>query len=213
MGLYRTYAYVPEDQEFNYENWCAAVSAGRTFLSGGPLLELSVDGHRIGDTVRMSGAGTVEVHASAESILPIHSLQIVMNGRVVASTENPSGGRRLELRETVRIDANSWLAVRCGGPNYIDSTPHYDVWNRGVFAHTSPIYLAVGGDWEMYDQNAAQYMLTLIEGGMTYIRQTSHQHAPDSVSHHHGEEDHMAYLLRPFREAHEAVLARMHLQR
>ncbi|MCH8870115.1 MAG: CehA/McbA family metallohydrolase, partial [Chloroflexi bacterium] len=213
VGLYRTYAYVPEDQEFNYENWCAAVSAGRTFLSGGPLLELSVDGHQIGDTVRMSGAGTVEVHASAESILPIHSLQIVMNGRVVASTENPSGGRRLELRESVRIDANSWLAVRCGGPNYIDSTPHYDVWNRGVFAHTSPIYLAVGGDWEMYDQNAAQYMLTLIEGGMSYIRQTSHQHAPDSVSHHHGEEDHMAYLLRPFREAHEAVLARMHLQR
>ena len=213
VGLYRTYAYVPEDQDFNYENWCAAVSAGRTFLSGGPLLELSVDGHQIGDTVRMSGAGTVEVHASAESILPIHSLQIVMNGRVVASTENPSGGRRLELRESVRIDANSWLAVRCGGPNYIDSTPHYDVWNRGVFAHTSPIYLAVGCDWEMYDQNAAQYMLTLIEGGMTYIRQTSHQHAPDSVSHHHGEEDHMAYLLRPFREAHEAVLARMHLQR
>ena len=213
VGLYRTYAYVPEDQEFNYENWCAAVSAGRTFLSGGPLLELSVDGHQIGDTVRMSGAGTVEVHASAESILPIHSLQIVMNGRVVASTENPSGERRLELRESVRIDANSWLAVRCGGPNYIDSTPHYDVWNRGVFAHTSPIYLAVGGDWEMYDQNAAQYMLTLIEGGMSYIRQTSHQHAPDSVSHHHGEEDHMAYLLRPFREAHEAVLARMHLQR
>ena len=213
VGLYRTYAYIPADEEFNYENWCAAVSAGRTFLSGGPILEFSVDGHQIGDTVRMASSGTVEVHASAESVLPIHTLQIVQNGRVVASTEDSGGTRRLELRESVQIDANSWLAVRCGGPNYIDSTPHYDVWGRGVFGHTSPIYLAVGGDWEMYSQDAAQYMLTLIEGGMSYIRQTSHQHAPGTVTHHHGEDDHMAYLLRPFQEAHEAVLARMHRQR
>jgi len=213
VGLYRTYAHLPEDQEFNYENWCAAVTAGRTFLSGGPLLEFSVDGHQVGDTISMSSAGTVEVQASAESILPIHTLQIIQNGRVVASTESSSGARRLELSESVKIDANSWLAVRCGGPNYIDGTSHYDIWNRGIFAHTSPIYMAVGGEYEMYDQNAAQYMLTMIEGGMSFIRNTSHQYAPGSVTHHHGEDDHMAYLLRPFLEAQEAVLARMQRQR
>ena len=48
---------------------------------------------------------------------------------------------------------------------------HHDEWQRGMFAHTSPIYVAVDGEWWLFDQNAAQYMLTLIEGGLAYIRQ------------------------------------------
>ena len=44
VGLYRTYAYIPDDEEFTYDNWCRAVRAGRTFLSGGPMLHFTVDG-------------------------------------------------------------------------------------------------------------------------------------------------------------------------
>ena len=57
VGLYRTYARL--DEEFSYEAWCRAVRAGRTFLSGGPLVSLSVDGHEPGGTVELSGPGTV----------------------------------------------------------------------------------------------------------------------------------------------------------
>ena len=88
VGLYRTYAYMP-DQEFTYDNWCNAVSQGRTFHSGGPIIHLTVDGHHVGDTLQMSGAGTVEIEAWSESIFPIHTLEIVQGGRVVASTEGP----------------------------------------------------------------------------------------------------------------------------
>ena len=49
VGLYRTYAYMP-DQDFTYDNWCKAVSRGRTFHSGGPIIHLTVDGHHVGDT-------------------------------------------------------------------------------------------------------------------------------------------------------------------
>ena len=35
VGLYRTYAQL--DEEFSYPAWCAAVRAGRTFLSGARL--------------------------------------------------------------------------------------------------------------------------------------------------------------------------------
>ncbi|HEX5303567.1 MAG TPA: hypothetical protein VFW50_41905 [Streptosporangiaceae bacterium] len=48
VGLYRTYARL--DEEFSYEAWCRAVRSGRTFLSGGPLVTLSVDGCQPGDT-------------------------------------------------------------------------------------------------------------------------------------------------------------------
>jgi len=102
------------------------VRAGRTFLSGGLMIDLRVDGHEIGDSVRMSGPGTVSVSASAESIFPIGTLQLIQNGRVVASAEEPAGVRRLDLQAEVQVDGNCWLAARCGGPNYFDAPSHHD---------------------------------------------------------------------------------------
>src|SRR5581483_9132143 len=50
-----------------------AVRSGRTFLSGGPLVTLSVDGCQPGDNVALSGPGTVSVHATVRSIFPLRS--------------------------------------------------------------------------------------------------------------------------------------------
>ena len=77
-------------------------------------------------------------------------------------------------------------------------------------AHTSPIYIACGGEWWMFDLEGANYLLTLIEGGLSYIRRLSRQERPGLVTHHHGEDDHTAFLERPFREAIEAIHRRMH---
>ena len=146
--------------------------------------------------------------AWAESIFPIHRLEIVQEGRVVASTESAQGARRLEIRESLRIDGHTWLAARCGGPNYYGPY-HIDAMERGIFAHTSPIYVACGGEWWMFDRSAVQYMLTTIEGDLAYIRGTSNQHTRGNVTHHHGEDDHIAYLERPFHEARRAIEERL----
>jgi hypothetical protein len=210
VGLYRTYAYLPEDEEFHYGNWCAAVRAGRTFLSGGPILQFTVDGARIGDTLQLpAGGGSVEVEARAESIFPIHTLEIVQQGRVVAATGEAGGARQLHLKTRLPVQGHTWLAARCGGPNYT-AVSHHDGWQRGLFAHSSPIYVACGGEWGLFDRDAAQYMLTLVEGTLAYIRHTAAHHPPGTVTHHHGEEDHLAYLERPFHQAREAIHRRMH---
>jgi hypothetical protein len=210
VGLYRTYAAI-RDEAFSYDAWCRAVRAGRTFLSAGPLLSFSVEGAQIGDTLTLpAGGGTVEVEATAESIFPIHTLEIVLGGQVVAATAEPRGSRRLTLRAKVAITGNSWLAARCGGPNYADMARFLDCWNRPMFAHTSPIYVAVGGPWQMFDPATAQYMLTLVEGSLAYIRHTAAHDAPGTVTHHHGEADHAAFLERPFHEAAAAIHRRMH---
>ena len=52
-------------------------------------------------------------------------------------------------------------------------------------------------------------MLTLVGGSLEYMRQLSSQWRPDKVTHHHGEEDHMAYLQRPLLEAQAALRARL----
>ena len=206
VGMYR--AYVQLDDEFTYESWCRGMAAGRTFLSGGPMIGFSVDGEAIGDTAQLSGPGTVDVEAWAESIFPIHTLQIIQRGRVVASAESASGSRRLELREKLRIDESTWLAARCGGPSYT-AVAHRDGWARGIFAHTSPIYVACGDEWSMFDEGTARYMLTLIDGCLTYIERSSPHWEPGTVTYHHGEADHTAWLRRPFLDARDAVEKRL----
>jgi hypothetical protein len=206
VGQYRTYVRIPADEEFTYESWCRNLRLGRTFHSGGPLLELSVDGLEIGDTLQLpAGGGTVEVQATARSVLPVHTLQIVVNGEVVAQTDELAGSRSLQLSTHLPVDRNSWICARVGGPNYAPIA-HHDTWSRGVFAHTSPIYVACGGEWSMADPAGLQYMLTLVGGSLEYIRQQSPQRPPNSVTHHHGEPDHLAYLERPFLQAREALL-------
>lgn len=210
VGGQRVYVNIPEDEEFTYESWCRSAVAGRTFITGGPMISFTVDDMQIGDTVQLSSPGTVRVRARAESIFPIHSLQIVQAGKVVASTESRQGARRLELSENIRVDGHTWLAARAGGRGYYDNRIDYGTGAHEIFAHTSPIYVACGGDWRMFDQRVAGNILTSIEGSLAYIRENTRQHPPSLVTHHHGEDDHAAYLERPFIEARNAVHARMH---
>ncbi len=208
VGLYRTYAHL-DDEEFSYDAWCRAVRAGRTFLSGGPMIELEVEGGGIGDVVRITGPGTVTIRARAEGIFPMHSLQIVQNGKVVASTEDAAGSRTLTLDAAVEVREHSWFAARCGGEEYFDADRHLDAWQRGCFAHTSPVYVACGGDWWRFDPDVARHMLTLTQGSMDYMERLARHHEQGSATHHHGEQDHLAYLTRPLREAVDAIGRRM----
>ena len=210
VGLYRTYVYIALEEEFTYESWCRHLRGGRTFLSGGPIISLSVDGHSIGDMLTLPGnGGIVKVEASAESILPIHRLEIVQQGRVVEATEEARGSRRLHVRTSLPLRSHTWLAARVAGPGYFNAIPHHDVWQRGIMVHTSPVYVAVGSAWEFYDPDVTSYMLTLLDGSLSHIRTRSRQYRPGTVTHAHGEADHQAFLERPFREAVQALHERI----
>lgn len=211
VGLYRTFANLG-DEEFSFDAWRAAVTAGRTFLSAGPILSLDVDGHGIGETVMIGGPGTVTVSANAESIFPLSSLEIVQDGEIVASASD-EGGRRLELTAELRLDGDSWIAARCGGEGYFEGTPHRDVWGRGMFAHSSPVYVTTGDEWKMFDPAHARYMLTLIEGSLGYMRHRAVRYPPSYATHHHGEDDHLSYLERPFLQARELLERRLEDER
>ncbi len=222
VGLYRTYAYIPPDEAFTYDNWCKAMRSGNTFLSGGPLLRFTVDSQPIGSTVTLGrDGGTVEVEAVATSIFPIHTLEIVRgigkteNGigypaifEVVARAEESKGTRELRIRERLRLDESTWLCARCAGPGYT-AVKHHDTWNRGIMAHTSPVYIACG-QYDVFDPATAHYMLTLVDGSLQHIRNRARQWKPGTVTHHHGELDHQAFLERPFHEAIAAIHKKLH---
>jgi hypothetical protein len=209
VGLYRTYARLEPDEPFSFAAWTAALRAGRTFISSGPLLRFSVAGDGPGATVSMPVGATLDVEGSATSIFPIHVLQLVERGRVVEEvTAAASGGaRELRLTARVRVSGATWLALRCGGPDY-RPVRHLDGRRRGIMAHSGPVYVAPGGHYDLRDAATEEYLVTLIRGGLEYVRRAAPRFPEASVTHGHGAADHLAWLEGPFHEAIAAIKAR-----
>jgi len=164
VGGVRTYARLDPDREFSFESWGEAVRAGRTFTTSGPLISMTVDGHEVGSEIKMPAkGGSVEVVATASSAWPMHALEIVLNGKVIADARDAQGAKALSLRQKVRITGSSWIAARCGS-----NLQANHCWPIHLGAHTSPVYVVCGGE-EMFSPSDATYMLTLLDGGMTYL--------------------------------------------
>jgi hypothetical protein len=192
VGANRAYAYIGQD-EFNFANWAKAVRRGNTFMTTGPLLLFHADGQSPGAEILLgAGGGSLEVQAQARSYVPFHRIEIIMNGRVVASREEPEGSQNMTLNETVRVSGSCWLAARCA--SRVERTQ-----SLRVAAHTSPVYVRARGE-ELFSLPVAAYLLTLIEGSETWVRNLATRPDPQRF----------ASVLKVFTEARERLHRRLH---
>lgn len=162
-GTNRVYAYLGQ-KEFSFQNWAQAVRNGNTFVTSGPLLMFLADGHSPGEQITLGvGGGTIEVSVEVQSFVPFHHVDVIYNGRVVASREEHGGTRALHLTEKVKVPGPGWLAARCAsqwGP--------VTNWGFKIAAHTSPVYVSIPGQ-DLFSAEAATYFLQLIDGARTYV--------------------------------------------
>jgi hypothetical protein len=181
VGALRTYVRLEEGEEFDYPAWCRALKRGRSFVTTGPMIELEVDGRAPGDEIALPpGGGTLSAIATATSAQPFDALEVVVNGRVVARVPTDAGGRAARLGADLRLTASSWVAARCYGREKLQV-----IWPIAVGAHTSPVYVAVGGRRQTSTEDAS-YLLTLLEGGLAYLDQLAAFRDPDQRQHHRG---------------------------
>jgi hypothetical protein len=173
VGGVRTYAQL-RDEDFTFESWARAVRAGRTFTTSGPILGFRVEGRSPGEDIQLpAGGGTLEVEAWAQSVQPFHELQVVANGRVVARREATEGTTRTRLSAQVRLRGSGWLAARC-----VSRLKVWHVWPVHIAAHTSPVYVVASGE-ELFSPSDAAYMLTLLDGGLTWLDTLSIPASPE----------------------------------
>lgn len=134
----RVYAEVEGD--LAPESLLAALRAGRTFITNGPLLELRVKNARLGDTLDLAQPGEVTVSASAIGRSNFELLEIVQNGQVIASESSAAtnGHFTATIRKPIKVDEPGWLAARI-------STANKNEYGRTLFGHTSTVYVTVDG--------------------------------------------------------------------
>ncbi|MFQ5472963.1 MAG: CehA/McbA family metallohydrolase, partial [Dehalococcoidia bacterium] len=123
--------FVQVEGEFTTESWCDGVRRGRTFVTNGPILKLTVDGHGIGSEIEREEGSNVIVEGQAQSFAPIERLELLINGEVGALGKVAGNGRKASLSHRLRTDSSCWVALRALGP----ASPQ--VLGGDLFAHTS----------------------------------------------------------------------------
>lgn len=160
LGGVRTYAHLG-GREFSYENWMQAVQAGNTFVTVGPLAELTVDGVVPGGRVNLPASGGVlPVEWRVESVrLPIEQVEIVVAG-LVAEQVNVGGKLAASGSAMIPVSGSTWIALRVRGS--------YRGKAGDIAAHTSAVLALVAGK-PLFSETDADAVLSQIEGAMAYV--------------------------------------------
>ncbi len=140
VGMNRVYARVPNG-DIDAGQWMAALKAGRSFATNGPLLGLTLGGGQIGDELKFDSAqARVPFSVRLRSIVPVDHLELVCNGRVVRSFAARAGIDHGDFSGTIALKDSGWCVARASTDG-----ARYPVLDNYVYATTSPVYVVIAG--------------------------------------------------------------------
>jgi hypothetical protein len=153
VGLVRVY--VKAGARLDEGAFLQGLKAGRTFVTNAPLLWFTVEGHEAGDVVHLpAGKATLTGRVRMISNVPVEHLEVIGNGRVVATVPVQEGGTRAEATVTLPAAAGGWYVLRARGDR-----PRLPVLDLHPFASTSPIYVEAPGRPLRSPEDAAYFAL------------------------------------------------------
>ena len=159
IGDARFYTHV--DGPLTFDAWLQGVKAGQTFVTTGPMLELTVDDALPGTTLERRSGDTLRVVVQASghaTDVPLQDVELVVHGEVVKTVSARDQGQsteRLRLTHDLPVGAHGlWIAARAhGGPTQA--------------AHTTPVYVRANGQGFANPATVRRYL----ELSETYLRE------------------------------------------
>jgi len=132
----RNYVFV--DGEFTVDAYYEALRKQRTFVTNGPMLELTVNGHGMGSDIQLSPGDEISINARAAlnpDIERLDRIELVVHGVVVAVVDGISATNTVTLNHSLTVNEGMWLAIRAYGAEQ-------------TVAHSAPVYVTTGGGFE-----------------------------------------------------------------
>ncbi|MDP6715903.1 MAG: CehA/McbA family metallohydrolase, partial [SAR202 cluster bacterium] len=131
--------YADTGAAFDYEGWLDALKKGKTFITNGPVVYLSVNGQGPGSEVTANPGDNLSVEVTWESHYPVRSAELLVNGLVPVAKTAGGDSTSGTLKADVTADFDGWIAARLFSADR-------DSFAQPLFAHTSPVYVTVGRD-------------------------------------------------------------------
>jgi hypothetical protein len=138
-------SYVKVDGELSYQKWVDGIKAGRTFISSNAMIDFSVDGQLSGSTISRASSTELPFRVVVDSRFPVERIEILVNGKVVATQANPDKRNHLEFSGRVKAEKSSWIAARAFSSHELPYQYHLTGTPSIVFAHASPVYVDIAG--------------------------------------------------------------------
>jgi hypothetical protein len=150
------------EEGLSWEGWIDAIREGALFVTNGPLLRMTVEGERIGSTIRREEPGDVLVEGSIQSIAPLTHAELIVNGERIdlgdiEQARGPLGETRFSFSKRLRIDRSSWITLQA----YHDE-PIHPIDDRFPQATTNPVWVMVG-DAPIRSEASADYFIRWID--------------------------------------------------
>ncbi|HEY5553160.1 MAG TPA: CehA/McbA family metallohydrolase [Opitutaceae bacterium] len=185
------------------ESWLDGIRRGETFVTNGPMLELTVDDAGMGGDVVMKKPGTVRVRASMRfdpERDDMFRIEVVRNGVVVKIFPRIGPTSEVHADFELEVDETCWLAVRAYGIKAGEFEPpdgYLPPWrNRkrdapASLAHTAAIHVTVEGTRKLEAQDRAKAAVAawlarldeleqmLIDENLKFIALTDDPYKPD----------------------------------
>jgi len=142
-GFDRVYAQALTDgiHGVDLDSWMDSLKNGRTFVTNGPLIDFTLNGKRVGSELKLAKPQPeVPFTAGLRSIVPVHHLEVVCNGKVVQSLEIASKNNSADASGTIPVQESGWCVLRAWSEK-----AEYPVMDNYPYATTSPIYVNVAG--------------------------------------------------------------------
>lgn len=160
VGTVRTYARISPNEAFTYKTWMDAVRRAETFVTYGPLLEFTVDGHPMGSSIKMSSnGGTVDVTWRVASVtIPMSRVELIVNGEIRESVGVSS--QEGKGHWSIKVNKSSWVALLVRG--------HYADKPEIIAAHSTPVMISIEGS-PLLAAGDAVTILEQIEGALAYL--------------------------------------------
>jgi hypothetical protein len=133
--------YVPLAGAWTPKRWLAELAAGKSTITNGTFLELTAGGRKIGDTIAAVAGDEIRVQGTAIGRTDFQKLELIHNGEVVhfANAKKEGGHFAASIDFTLKVSGPGWIALRIP-----ENAPKNEL-GQPQFAHTSPIYMEVGG--------------------------------------------------------------------
>ncbi len=113
FGSIRTY--VNTGGDLGFEAFKEAMREGRSFISGGPLIDFSVEDLEMGSTLQLpAGGSTVTVHAALHSPMLLRDLVIVQDGKDLdfkVRKRKINGINRWSIESNIEITESGWISA------------------------------------------------------------------------------------------------------
>jgi hypothetical protein len=149
--------YVQINDKVNVSNWLEHLTKGNTFITNGPLLELTVSSpstglsRKPGGTIQINQPETLLIKAKAKGRHNFHKIELIQNSKVIFNSpvKKVDGHYEAEFNLKLKTESSCWLALRIpprpeGKQEKNNDFPVNEL-GQMLFAHTSAVHIERNG--------------------------------------------------------------------